>query len=125
MAKEKAAKKSKAVKEPKAPKVREYVVTKYTPTAKADSEKGKELAGKNSHNGTILKTLMKSKEPMTLAEIMIELSPKEFGTESKNPETIYRWHISDLAKKGFIKSIDDKVEATSAVEARGGEAAAA
>lgn len=120
MAKEKAAKKAPKAKKEKVAKV--YVVTKYDVTAKASTDKGKELAGKESHNGTILAAILKNKAPMTLAEIMDVLPPKKFGTESKNPETIYRWHVQDLIKKGFLKSVDEKVEATSAAEARQGDA---
>lgn len=121
MAKEK---KEKAAKKAKEPKVRVFEVIKYEPAAKASTDKGKELAGKPSHNGVLLAAIVK-KGPLTFAELMDAVPAKAFGSASKNVESIYRWHVSDLMKKGFIKSVGEKVEATSAAEARTGEAAPA
>jgi len=116
--------KAKKAREPKEKKVRTFEVIKYEVAAKANTDKGKELAKKETHNGVILAAIVKG-GPMTFAEVMAAVPAKAFGSASKNVESIYRWHVSDLMKKGYIKSVGEKVEATSAEEARTGEAASA
>lgn len=107
---------SKAKKAVKGPK--EYTVTAYEPTKAADSEKGVKLQGKDTHDGVILKFLCDAKGPQSLAQIMDGIGEKSFGSESKNVKTIFAWHVHHLIKNGFVKSVDEKVEATSAQEAR-------
>lgn len=120
-ASKKAAKKAKAAKEPK---VRTFEVVKYEAAAKAKTDNGQELAKKETHNGVLLAAIIKH-GPVTFAELVAAVPGKAFGSSSKNVESIYRWHVSDLMKKGFIKSVGEKVEATSAEVARAGEAATA
>lgn len=118
MSKKKAAKTNGKEVTPKpAPKPRVYGVVTYEAAAKASTDKGKELAGKPSHNGVLLAAIVKEGK-LTFPQLMEAVPAKAFGSASKNVENIYRWHVQDLIKKGFVKSTETKVEAASAEEAR-------
>lgn len=113
------AKGKKAVKKEK--KAKEYQVVMYE-AAKVDTEKGKKTLEAKTHNGEILRTLDKAGEPMSFEQLKKALG--KLDSESKNPNSILRWHINDLKKKGLVKVNTAKVEAASAEEAKA-EAAAA
>lgn len=104
----------KKAKTAKAKKVREpkkLLTTRYAVTAKAVPEKlGYEDAEKKTHNAVIYRALKHSKEPLTFAEITDTIGKKEFGSESKAVDNIFRWHIQDLIKKGFVKSMEKREE---------------
>jgi hypothetical protein len=106
----KSAKKAVKAKEPK-----KLLTTRYTVTAKAVPEKvGYENEEKQTHNAVIYRALKAAKEPLTFSEITDAIGKKEFGSESKAVDNIFRWHIQDLIKKGFVKSIEKREEVEAA-----------
>lgn len=111
MAKEKVTKKTaKKAAEPK-----ELLITRYTLTAKKNAMVEKMLNTETkTHNAVIYRAIAGSKEPPTFEEIVTLVGKKEFGSESKNVESIFRWHVQDLRKKGFIRSTEDREEVAAA-----------
>lgn len=110
MAKEKVTKKTKKVAEPK-----ELLITRYTLTKKSNA-KSEQMLTKEcmTHNAVIYRFIAGSKEPPTFEEIVAGVGVKAFGSESKNVESIFRWHVQDLRKKGFIRSTEEREEVETA-----------
>lgn len=103
----KAERKEKKQREPK-----KLIITRYYVVAsKQDTEKGKKLQDKENtgHNAVLYRAILK-KDGMTFEEIREAVGKKDFGSNSKNVDSIMRWHLQDLRKKGFVKSTDAKEE---------------
>lgn len=97
------------------PEAKAYQVVTYIATAKVETEKGKALLDKGGYASLILKATTKH---VSFDQLLDAIKP---GLKGKPVETIgrnTRWYINDLMKKGFLKSSTEKVEATSAEEAR-------
>lgn len=101
------------VKKVKAPK--ELLITRYTLTAKKSAMVEKMLNEETkTHNAVIYRTIAGMKEPPTFEELSAAIDKRSFGSESKNVESIMRWHVQDLRKKGFIRSTEEKEEVAAA-----------
>ena len=102
--------KVKKVKEPK-----ELLITRYTLTAKKGPYVEKLLDKETkTHNAVIYRAIGEMKEPPTFEELSAALDKRTFGSESKNVESIMRWHVQDLRKKGFVRSTEEKEEVVAA-----------
>lgn len=104
--KEKVTKATKKAAEPK-----ELLITRYTLTKKSNA-KSEQMLTKEcmTHNAVIYRFIAASKEPPTFEEIVEGVGTKAFGSESKNVESIFRWHVQDLRKKGFVRSTEEREE---------------
>lgn len=109
--------KEKVKKATKKAEPKELLITRYTLTKKTNA-KSEQMLTKEcmTHNAVIYRMIADSKEPPTFEEIVETIGKKAFGSESKNVESIFRWHVQDLRKKGFIRSTEEReeVEATAA-----------
>jgi hypothetical protein len=108
--KEKVTKTAKRAAEPK-----ELLITRYTLTKKSNA-KSEQMLTKEcmTHNAVIYRHIADQKESPTFEEIRDGVGTKAFGSESKNVDSIFRWHIQDLRKKGFIRSSEDREEVETA-----------
>lgn len=105
----------------KAPKVKSYLVAKYTVTAKLDTEKNAPLLDKANvrYAAVICRGLKAAKEPLTFPEVLQLVRDGGVKRDPKsNLENNVRWYVTDLSKKGIVKTVEDKVEAASRDEAR-------
>jgi len=109
------AKKEKVTKTKKTAEPKELLITRYTLTKKSNA-KSEQMLTKEcmTHNAVIYRFIADQKEPPTFEEIVAGVGTKAFGSESKNVESIFRWHVQDLRKKGFIRSSEDREEVEAA-----------
>lgn len=94
---------------------KELLITRYTLTKKTNA-KAEQMLTKEcmTHNAVIYRFIADQKEPPTFEEIVAGVGVKAFGSESKNVESIFRWHVQDLRKKGFVRSTEDREEVAAA-----------
>ena len=109
------AKKEKVAKAKKVAEPKELLITRYTLTKKSNA-KSEQMLTKEcmTHNAVIYRFIADQKEPPTFEEIVAGVGTKTFGSESKNVESIFRWHVQDLRKKGFVRSTEDREEVAAA-----------
>lgn len=107
--------KEKVKKATKKAEPKELLITRYTLTKKSNA-KAEQMLTKEcmTHNAVIYRFVAGSKEPPTFEEIMEGVGTKAFGSGSKNVESIFRWHVQDLRKKGFIRSTEEREEVETA-----------
>jgi hypothetical protein len=103
---------------------KEYKISKYETTAKFEGEKYAKLLDKENKGYAAIILRACKKEVLTFPEVVQAV--KDGGVAKRdakvNIEANIRWYLNDLGKKGLLKFVTDKVEATSLDEARGVEA---
>ena len=111
---DKTKKEPKAAKKEKPAKKKELLVTRYeirTP----ETDKAKALAKRlldpsaETQASTLLK-FVKSQGNPTFADILAFMRASEPGKTVKTLEANYRWHCSDLKKKGVLKATSEREE---------------
>jgi hypothetical protein len=95
-------------KKPKEPKAKkELLVTRYSATAKADTEAGKKLLAGETQKAAVLRAC---KKPATFPEIMESLAGAMKGKKESTATNNTRWYLSKLRAEGYLKSADSREE---------------
>jgi hypothetical protein len=100
--------KSEKTKEKKPKAKKELLVTRYSATAKAETEAGKKLLASETQKASVLRVCRK---PATFPEVIESLATAMKGKKESTVANNVRWYLSKLRAEGYLKSTDSREDA--------------